>query len=121
MKPDAPHGEPPKPDKPWQALRRAPGLPEALGMLISDQEPVVIERDGVAVGVMVSLDVFERLVEGVRKLVAKDLSDIEAAKKQDADVAETGRKPVPWQQVKKVLEDAKKALGNLEKAPPGSK
>jgi len=77
-------------------------------MLETEHEPVIIERDGAPVAVMVPLDVFERLVEGVRNLIAKDLSDIE-----DQNEATEGGKPVPWQQVKNILDEAKKALGDL--------
>lgn len=97
----------------WQTLRRTSDLPEAVRMLDIEHEPVLIERDGAPVGVMVPLDVFERLVQGVKDLIAKDLSDIEKEKRGATERATPSEKPVPWQQVKTILDEAKKALGNL--------
>ena len=98
----------------WQALRHTSDLPEALRMLDIENEPVLIERDGAPVGVMVPLDVFERLVEGVKNLIAKDLSDIEDRKEALTEGATPSAKPA-WQQVKTILDEAKKALGDLGK------
>ncbi len=97
----------------WQTLHRTSDLPEALRMLDIEHEPVLIERDGAPVGVMVPLNVFERLVQGVKDLIAKDLSDIEGGKGVPNERAAPSEKPVPWQQVKIILDEAKKALGNL--------
>lgn len=98
----------------WQALRRTSDLPEALRMLDIEREPVIIERDGAPVGVMVPLEVFERLVEGVKNLIAKDLSDIKVGTEVPTEGATPSAKPA-WQQVKAILDDAKKALGDLGK------
>ena len=98
----------------WRALRRTSDLPEALRMLDAENGPVVLERDGAPVGVMVPLDEFERLVEGVRSLIAKDLSDIEVGTEASTEGATPSTKPA-WQQVKSILDEAKKALGDLGK------
>lgn len=94
-----------------QTLRSVTDLRDAKQQLDRDHEPVVLEMDGTRLVVMLS-DVFDRLVEGVGELVAKDLRGLEGNQETKGD--QKPPDPGSWGKVREVLDAAREALSKID-------
>jgi hypothetical protein len=94
-----------------QTLHRVTDLHDAQLQFDRDREPLILETAGLRLVVMPP-DVFDRLVEGIHELVAKDLRLLEP----NRDELPTRKAPDPtsWRKVREVLDAARDELAKID-------